>query len=115
MVLIIKEGKASIIVAPTHAGSSKRKWQRSANPEEPLEGDAVGFYGLLEKMPAGIVKHKAVPTIFWTLPHDWKLVASLEEIIMVVPPLGGIRRGNPRATIGVTIPTNTRYEGPFRA
>ena len=114
MVLIIEEHESSIIVAPTHVDPSKRERQRSEDSKEPLERDFVGRQGLLEKTTAGVMKYKAMPTIFWRLPHHCKLVASLEVIIIVVPSHGGIRGNDPPATTGVIILTDTREETPFR-
>ncbi|KAL8721499.1 MAG: hypothetical protein Q9225_001844 [Loekoesia sp. 1 TL-2023] len=94
MIPVVEISEPSIIVAPAHAETSKRKWQRSADGEEPFDRDTVGSQGLLKKTPTGVV--------------------NLEKIITVVPLLSGTRRGDPFSTPGVIILADARDEGSLR-
>ena len=85
VLLIVKDKETSGVIAPTYAISSSRKWQWFTDLEQPLKRDLDRLKGSLQKVPAGVMKYKAMTAIQGMLLHNWKLIRRRKKIIVVVP------------------------------
>jgi hypothetical protein len=111
VVLIVEDEEASVVVAPTYVVSSKWKCNDSQTSSSRLRGVTIRLEGSLQKVPASVMKYKAMTAIQGMLLHNRKFIRRTKNIIVVVPSHGGVRRRDPRTIPIIIMVTDTRDKG----